>query len=48
METEMHMAADPEADPNDLLRPEDVAERLLPLLAGHVPDADRIEASRLS
>ena len=29
MYTEMHMAADPEADPDDLLRPEDVAERLL-------------------
>jgi NAD(P)-dependent dehydrogenase (short-subunit alcohol dehydrogenase family) len=48
MYTEMHMAADPEANPADLLRPEDVAERLLPLLAGRVPEADRIEASSLT
>jgi NAD(P)-dependent dehydrogenase (short-subunit alcohol dehydrogenase family) len=48
MYTEMHMAADPEADPDDLLRTEDVAERLLPLIAGRVPDGDRFEASRLA
>jgi NAD(P)-dependent dehydrogenase (short-subunit alcohol dehydrogenase family) len=47
MYTEMHMAADPEADPDDLLRPDDVAERLLALLAGRLPEADRIEAATL-
>ena len=47
MNTVMHFAADPEADPADLLRPEDVAERMLSLLAGRVPDADRVEASTL-
>jgi NAD(P)-dependent dehydrogenase (short-subunit alcohol dehydrogenase family) len=47
MFTEMHMAADPEANPEDLLRTDDVAERLLPLLAGRVPAEDRFEASKL-
>jgi hypothetical protein len=47
MNTVMHMAADPEADPAQLLRPEDVAERILPVLAGRYPAADRIEAARL-
>jgi NAD(P)-dependent dehydrogenase (short-subunit alcohol dehydrogenase family) len=47
MNTVMHFAADPDADPEDLLRPEDVAERMLSLLAGRLPAADRIEASRL-
>jgi NAD(P)-dependent dehydrogenase (short-subunit alcohol dehydrogenase family) len=47
MNTVMHFAADPEADPADLLRPEDVAERLLTLLAGRLPAADRIEAANL-
>src|SRR5579863_6832916 len=45
MHTEMHMAADPEANPDDLLRPEDVADRLVALLAGRLPAADRIEAA---
>jgi NAD(P)-dependent dehydrogenase (short-subunit alcohol dehydrogenase family) len=43
----MHFAADPEADPADLLRPEDVAERILVLLAGRLPSADRVEAATL-
>jgi NAD(P)-dependent dehydrogenase (short-subunit alcohol dehydrogenase family) len=43
MNTVMHFAADPEADPADLLRPEDVAERMLGLLAGRLPSADRLE-----
>ena len=45
MHTEMHMAADPEANPEDLFRPEDVAERLVTLLAGRLPAADRVEAA---
>jgi hypothetical protein len=45
MHTEMHMAADPEANPDDLFRPEDVAERLVTLLAGRVPAVDRVEAA---
>ena len=48
MHTAMHMAADPEANPADLLRPEDVAERLLTLLVGRLPAADRIEAANLA
>jgi NAD(P)-dependent dehydrogenase (short-subunit alcohol dehydrogenase family) len=47
MYTDMHMAADPEADPATLLRPEDVAERLLPLFTGPVPAGDRFEAANL-
>jgi NAD(P)-dependent dehydrogenase (short-subunit alcohol dehydrogenase family) len=47
MYTEMHMAADPEANPEDLLRPDDVAERLLGLFAGRLPEADRVEAASL-
>ncbi len=43
MNTVMHFAADPEADPADLLDPDDVAQRMLALLAGHLPDDDRIE-----
>jgi len=43
----MHFAADPEADPADLLRPEDVAERMLALLAGRLPAADRLEVASL-
>jgi len=46
MDTVMHRAADPDSDPAALLRPEDVAERMLALIAGHVPDADRIEMAR--
>lgn len=47
MNTVMHFAADPEADPADLLRPEDVAERMLTLLAGRLPAADRLEMASL-
>jgi NAD(P)-dependent dehydrogenase (short-subunit alcohol dehydrogenase family) len=47
MHTEMHMAADPEANPEDLFLPEDVAERLVTLLAGRLPEADRFEAASL-
>jgi len=47
MHTEMHMTADPEANPEDLLGPDDVAERLLTLCAGRVPAADRVEAASL-
>jgi NAD(P)-dependent dehydrogenase (short-subunit alcohol dehydrogenase family) len=47
MHTDMHMAADPDANPEDLLRPDDVAERLLALFAGRLPEADRVEASSL-
>jgi NAD(P)-dependent dehydrogenase (short-subunit alcohol dehydrogenase family) len=47
MHTEMHMAADPEATPEDLFLPEDVAERLVTLLAGPLPEADRFEAASL-
>ena len=47
MNTVMHFAADPEADPADLLNPDDVAQRMMPLLAGTLPAADRIEASSL-
>lgn len=47
MNTVMHMAADPGANPDDLLRPDDVAARMLPLLAGRVPAEDRVEAANL-
>ncbi|MFZ0918727.1 MAG: SDR family oxidoreductase [Candidatus Dormiibacterota bacterium] len=47
MHTDMHMAADPEADPDDLLRPDDVAKRLLGLFAGRLPESDRVEAASL-
>ena len=47
MNTVMHMDADPEANPEDLLRPVDVAARMLPLLAGRVPVEDRVEAANL-
>ncbi|MFI5285985.1 MAG: SDR family NAD(P)-dependent oxidoreductase [Candidatus Dormibacteria bacterium] len=47
MHTEMHMAADPEANPHDLLRPEDVAKRLVVLFAGPLPAVDRFEAASL-
>ncbi len=47
MNTVMHMDADPGANPDDLLRPDDVAARMLPLLAGRVPAADRVEAANL-
>jgi NAD(P)-dependent dehydrogenase (short-subunit alcohol dehydrogenase family) len=41
MDTDMHRAADPTADPADLARPADVAARLVQLLAA-VPDAARV------
>jgi NAD(P)-dependent dehydrogenase (short-subunit alcohol dehydrogenase family) len=47
MNTVMHFDADPEADPADLLNPDDVAEQILTLLAGRVPADDRIEARTL-
>lgn len=47
MNTVMHFAADPEADPADLLNPDDVAEQMLTLLEGRVPADDRIEARTL-
>jgi NAD(P)-dependent dehydrogenase (short-subunit alcohol dehydrogenase family) len=47
MDTAMHRAAIPDADPSELARPADVAERLIGLLAGVVPDADRVEAASL-
>jgi NAD(P)-dependent dehydrogenase (short-subunit alcohol dehydrogenase family) len=47
MNTVMHMDADPGANPDDLLRPVDVAARMLPLLAGRVPIEDRVEAVNL-
>ena len=47
MNTVMHMDADPGANPDELLRPDDVAARLLPLLAGRVPAQDRVEAANL-
>jgi NAD(P)-dependent dehydrogenase (short-subunit alcohol dehydrogenase family) len=48
MDTVMHRAADPESDPASLLRPEDVAARMLTLLVGNIPAADRFEASTLA
>jgi NAD(P)-dependent dehydrogenase (short-subunit alcohol dehydrogenase family) len=47
MNTVMHFDADPEADPADLLNPDDVAEQILTLLAGRGPADDRIEARNL-
>lgn len=47
MDTAMHRAAIPDADQSELARPADVAERLIGLLAGVVPDADRVEAASL-
>jgi NAD(P)-dependent dehydrogenase (short-subunit alcohol dehydrogenase family) len=47
MNTVMHFDADPEADPADLLNPDDVAEQILTLLTGRVPADDRIEARTL-
>ncbi|HUZ71136.1 MAG TPA: SDR family oxidoreductase [Candidatus Saccharimonadales bacterium] len=47
MNTVMHFAADPEADPAHLLDPDDVARRMMPLLAGSLPAADRVEMSSL-
>jgi NAD(P)-dependent dehydrogenase (short-subunit alcohol dehydrogenase family) len=47
MNTVMHFAADPEADPAGLLDPDDVAQRMMPLLAGNRSAADRVEMSSL-
>jgi NAD(P)-dependent dehydrogenase (short-subunit alcohol dehydrogenase family) len=47
MNTVMHFDADPEANPADLLNPDDVAEQILTLLAGRVPAEDRVEARNL-
>jgi len=47
MDTAMHRAAIPDADPSELARPADVAERLIGLLAGVIPEADRVEAASL-
>lgn len=44
MNTVMHFDADPEADPADLLNPDDVAAAILTILEGRVPVDDRIEA----
>lgn len=48
MDTDMHRAADPEADPAQLADPTDVAARVLRLLAGKVPAGDRVEAAELA
>jgi NAD(P)-dependent dehydrogenase (short-subunit alcohol dehydrogenase family) len=48
MDTDMHRAAVPDADPAELSRPEDVAERIVRMLGGSVPKTDRVEASTLS
>jgi len=47
MDTAMHRDADPDADPADLARPADVAERLVTLFAGELPAQDRLEAAAL-
>ena len=47
MNTVMHFDADPEADPADLVNPDDVAERMLVLFEGRLPAEDRIEARNL-
>jgi NAD(P)-dependent dehydrogenase (short-subunit alcohol dehydrogenase family) len=46
MNTDMHRAADPEADPAQLLDPADVAEAFLAIAAGDVPQpVGRLEAA---
>jgi NAD(P)-dependent dehydrogenase (short-subunit alcohol dehydrogenase family) len=47
MNTVMHFDADPEADPADLLNPDDVAAAILTILGGRMPADDRIEARTL-
>jgi NAD(P)-dependent dehydrogenase (short-subunit alcohol dehydrogenase family) len=49
MDTEMHRAAIPEADPATLARPEDVARRIIGLIEGSdgVDNGARLEASSL-
>ena len=47
MDTAMHRAAVPDADPAELARPEDVAGRMVELLAGALPAADRVEVAAL-
>lgn len=47
MDTAMHAAALPEADPSSLLRPEGVAERILAILADpSIPSGARVEAAQ--
>lgn len=47
MNTVMHFDADPEADPADLLNPDNVAAKILTIVAGQVPVDDRVEARTL-
>ncbi len=49
MDTAMHRAAVPDADPQDLTRPEDVAEAFIRLAAEGPPEADawRLDAPKL-
>jgi len=47
MDTDMHRAADPDADPQELAHPDDVAKQLMRLLEAAVPDTDRITAAAL-
>ena len=44
MDTAMHRAALPDADPATLARPEAVAARIVALLGGEVPNGARVEA----
>jgi NAD(P)-dependent dehydrogenase (short-subunit alcohol dehydrogenase family) len=47
MDTDMHRAADPDADPEELAQPDDVAKQMIRLLEAALPDADRITAAAL-
>lgn len=47
MDTEMHRAADPSADPQELAQPDDVAKQVIRLFEATVPDSDRITAAAL-
>jgi len=47
MDTDMHRAAVPDADAADLARPEDVADRIVDLIGGALPAADRLEVASL-
>lgn len=47
MDTDMHRAAIPDADPSELLRPDTVAARLVAMIAGPIPTHDRVEVSSL-
>jgi len=49
MDTAMHAAALPEADPASLARPEEVAARIVSFLQGPLPESgQRLEAARLA